>query len=455
MSPRECCRGFLSGRSSEWLPAAATRLLAIFFFVASSVGAQAPSKLELEARIFGADQQQFWGFGHALAIDGDTLLVGADRAAPQGLDEQGAVYVFVRGEDGWAQEAQLVASDASEGDGFGFSVALQGDIAVVGAPFAAPQGLAFEGAVYVFERTGTAWSESAVLLASDGDAQDRFGQHVAFDAPRVVAGAPFEESGLEAEGCETGAAYVFVFDGASWAEEEKLLDPKGECSDLFGWAVDLSGERTLVGAYSAHVGNDPSRGKALVFLRTAGLWEVEDTLLASDGSDPDRFGWSVSLDGDSALIGAQQKIIDGNVRQGAAYVFRREGADWVEEQRLTASDGQEDGYFGESVALRGDRAFVAAESDFPGEPGRGVVYEYGFDGAGWQELQKISAPSPHAFDGFGRPIAMDAERIVISQPAQFFLPPPGGTSWVYRRIEPLFCDGFESGDTSAWSATVP
>jgi hypothetical protein len=171
----------------------------------------------------------------------------------------------------------------------------------------------------------------------------------------------------------------------------------------------------------AEIGGGLNRGAVHVYVRIGGEWLLEQKLLASDGEGMDEFGSSVALDGDTLLVGAHKKTIDGNVRQGAAYVFRRKGGTWTEEQRLTASDGQPEGSFGTGAALLGNVALVGAEFSFPGDPERGVVYEYRYQRGVWTEIQRFAAPEGQGFDSFGRT---------------------------------LFADGFESGDAGRLSQAV-
>lgn len=394
----------------------------------------------------------FWGFGNDVALDGDTALVGAWSADVGGDTDRGAVYVFVRQGEDWIEQAQLLASDGQSGQRFGWSVALDGDTAVVGTPFATIKGQAFQGAVYVYERSEGRWTETEKVLASDGVAQDRLGWSVALEGDTLLAGAIFSE--IDGNDLQ-GAAYAFERPSALWVEQEKLFDPAGHPADLFGNDVALQGDTALIGAYSAEVEGDPGRGAAYVYRRIGSAWALEQRLLASDGEDPDSFGNAVALDRHTALIGAYQKMIGSNIRQGAAYVFRRVGVSWGEEQRLTASNGHAESSFGLSVALDGNLALVGGELDFPGHnPERGVVYEYRHSGGVWPEIQWFAAPIGEGLDNFGESIDLTRDRVLISNQDNTLVQPPGGTAWIFRRPV-LFADGFESGDTSAWTQTVP
>ncbi len=419
---------------------------------ARSRGAEGePPRWEVEARIFGSDQTSMWGFGNAVALDGETALVGAWGADVGGATDRGAAYVFVREGDEWVEQAQLLASDGAEGDRFGWSVALDGDTAIVAAPFATVEGQTFQGAVYVFERSVDGWTEVQKLLASDGAAQDRLGWSVAIEEDTILAGAI--HAWINGNNFQ-GAVYAFATQEGVWIEVDKLFDPEGQVADLFGSAAALQGDTALIGAHSASIDGDPGRGASYVFQRIGTAWLLEQKLLASDGTNPDQFGGSVALDHTTALIGADQKTIDGNVRQGAAYVFRRNGTTWVEEQRLTASNGHAESSFGLSAALDGHLALVGAELDFPNNPERGVVYEFRYEDGAWVEVQWFAAPIGHGLDDFGESIALTHERLLVGNHDNTSVQPPGGTAWIFRRPV-LFEDGFESGDTGSWDQTVP
>jgi hypothetical protein len=404
-------------------------------------------------RIYASDQTQFWSFSRAVDLYRDTAIIGADGADIGQNQNQGAAYVFALEGDEWVEQARLVAEDGQADDWFGRSVAVNGSVAAVGAIQAEVNGENGEGAVYVFERSGGTWTQQQKLRASDGDALDRLGWSLAFDGTYLVAGAVTEEGGVT-DGCQgTGAAYAWLKEPGGWTEVAKLFDPDGACSDSFGNAVALDGDTIAVGANLAEIDGGINRGAVYVYVLVGGEWLLEQKLLASDGEGVDEFGASVALDGDTLLVGAHKKTIGSNMNQGAAYVFRRNGGAWTEEQRLTASDGQAEGSFGTGAALLGHVALVGAEFSFPGDPERGVVYEYRYDGGVWSEVQKFAAPVGQGFDSFGRKLALTSRHLLVANKDNIVVSPPGGTAWIFGRPT-LFADGFESGNTGRWSQTV-
>jgi len=294
-------------------------------------------------------------FGYSVSLSGDTALVGAYQDDDNG-SASGSAYVFVRTGTSWAQEAKLLAGDGAPGDHFGYSVSLSGDTALVGAVHDDDNG-SNSGSAYVFARSGTSWTQEAKLLAGDGAPGDRFGWSVSLSGDTALVGAIFAaDSGLE-----SGSAYVFARSGTSWTQEAKLLAGDGAAVDAFGYSVSLSGDMALVGAPDDDDSGSES-GSAYVFVRSGTSWTQEAKLLAGDGAPGDRFGYSVSLSGDTALVGAPDDDDSGS-ESGSAYEFARSGTNWTQEAKLLAGDGAVFDYFGYSVSLSGDTALVGAYLD--------------------------------------------------------------------------------------------
>ena len=269
---------------------------------------------------------------------------------------------------------KLPSSQTDPFDRFGFSVAVSGDIAVVGAPWES------SGAAYVYERNAGGadnWGEVKKLTASDGG--NFFGISVAVSGDTILVGAWGYGVG--------GAAYIFQRDQGgtdNWGEVKKLTASDAEAGDRFGLSVALSGDTTLVGAHFNGAG-----GAAYIFQRDQGgtdNWGEVKKLLASDAQASDNFGWSVAVSGDTAIVGAFGEGAVGSVT-GAAYVYKRNegGVDnWGEVKKLLASDPTHGAKFGYSVALSGDTAVVGAESYTPGSsaPNVGAAYVYQRDRSG-------------------------------------------------------------------------
>jgi hypothetical protein len=291
------------------------------------------------------------GFGTSVAISGDSIVVGAPLHPAGSAAEIGASYVFVRSGTTWTQQQELIPSDGANGNRFGTSVGISGNSIVVGAPLH-PAGSAAEiGASYVFVRSGTTWVQQQELTASDAAAHDAFGTSVGISAGSVVVGAPNHQVG---SAFDAGASYVFVQSGTTWTQQQELAPGDIAAFDSFGTSVGISGSSVIVGAPDHKVATTMGTGAAYVFVQSGTTWTQQQELTASDPdtaptSDPDRFGTSVAISGDAAVVGDPEH---GNVT-GAAYVFVRSGATWTLEQEQQPTNVSPDG-FGTSVAISGD-----------------------------------------------------------------------------------------------------
>ena len=213
-----------------------------------------------------------------------------------------------------AEQAKLTASDATAGDRFGFSVSIDGNTAVVGALLHDDDGLS-SGSAYVFVRSAGIWTQQAKLTASDAAANDLFGISVAIDGDTAVIGA----SGDRDAGFNTGSAYVFVRSGTSWTQQAKLTAGDAAADDTFGFSVSIDGDTAVVGApFDDDAGN--FSGSAYVFVRSGTSWTQQAKLTASDAAAGDLFGFSVSIDGDTAVVGVLLDD-DAGTSSGSAYVF--------------------------------------------------------------------------------------------------------------------------------------
>ncbi len=330
--------------------------------------------LPLDTKFVASDGMANDRFGSSVSLSGNTALVGAPADDDLGEDS-GSAYVFVRSGNTWVQQAKLIASDGAPMDFFGGAVSLSGNTALVGAMGHDDKGME-SGSVYVFVRSGNTWTEQAELLANDEVALDLFGVSVALSGDRalVAAGAG------DGNDFDTGAAYVFVRNGTTWTQEAKLWANDGEFGDGFGGAVSLSENTALVGSF----------GSAYVFVRDGSTWTQQALLGASDPTDQ-YFGSSVFLDGDTALVGSPFHNAQGE-SSGSAYVFVRSGSAWTEQAKLLASDGTAQDRFGSSVSLEGNTALVGAT--FADNTPAGAAYVFTRSGHTWTEYAKVFPNNP-------------------------------------------------------------
>jgi glutamate synthase domain-containing protein 3 len=310
-------------------------------------------------------------FGYSVAISGDTAVVGAYWDDVGANASQGSAYVFTRSGTTWTEQAQLTASDGAATDHFGCSVAINGDTAVVGAYSDDVGATPSQGSAYVFTRSGTNWTEQAQLTASDGAASDYFGLSVAISGDTAVVGAYMDDVG--ANSTDQGSAYVFTRSGSTWTQQTDLTAGDGAADDHFGYSVAVSGDTAVVGARWAN----STQGSAYVFTRSGTVWTEQAQLTASDGTAGDHFGHSVAMSGDTAVVGARWDDIGANPNQGSAYVFTRSGTVWTEQAQLTAGDGAAGDMFGCSVAISADIAVVGAYwNDVGANADQGSAYVY-------------------------------------------------------------------------------
>ena len=325
------------------------------------------------AELVADDHAPGTGFANALAIDADRVVVGAKWDHVHEV-MTGSAYVFEYGEGSWSQVAKLIADDGAEGDFFGSSVAISGDYAVVGAIYDGP------GSAYVFERQLEGeWVQAQKLTASDGQRGDEFGKSVAVSGDVIVVGAWCDDD----LGWNAGAGYVFEREtDGTWLEVGKLLPSDGLFLAGIGRSVALDGDRALIGAPGAD-GEVQSSGAAYVFGRTRdGDWLELDKLAASDGQVADNFGFSLALSGNVAVIGAR-KDADNGTASGSAYVFVREwDGTWTQVGKLLPDDGEPWDYFGNSVAVSGNIGVVGMwpnDPNNPPKPGKAYIYAVGPD----------------------------------------------------------------------------
>ena len=343
------------------------------------------------AKLTASDGEAGDIFGWSVAVDWDTVVVGAR------YDD--SAYVFTKPGTGWAtatETAKLTASDAVVGDWFGQSVAVDGDTVVVGA--SEDDG---SGSAYVFTKAAdSVWTDAtqtAKLTASDGDDFDEFGKSVAVDGDTAVAGAPNNDG--------YGSAYVFIRPAAGWdhpTQTAKLTpgatdDGAAGLAGTFGAAVAVDGGTVVVGA-SAYSG---SQGRAYVFTKPSGGWEdAERTAeLATSDAEKNQFGWSVAVDGNTVVVGAHTDDASDSVNDsGSVYVFTKATdsvwADATETVKLTATDGASGDQFGWSIAAGGGTVVVGAHWDDDKGADSGSAYVYGV--SGWTAIPDSEAGATNA-----------------------------------------------------------
>lgn len=277
-----------------------------------------------QQKLTASDAAQNDAFGVSVDIDGDTVLVGASGDSHPGGSgstganpRQGSAYVFTRTGATWSQQDKLTMADAANFDGFGHSVALDTDTALIGTKFDDHGAIIDAGSAYIFTRNGTAWSERAKLVASNGEDNDHFGSSVSLDGSIAVIGAPDD---IHSGAIGAGSAYVFSGSGANWNEVTRLAASLPGWDEHFGTSVSVRGDAICVGTPQRDVYPTTHPGSVFVFINAGGWTQVLE-LSASDMDDNDLLGASVAMDGQTVVTGANNDTHAGGNFAGGAYAF--------------------------------------------------------------------------------------------------------------------------------------
>ncbi|MCK5091229.1 MAG: hypothetical protein KAR30_01760, partial [Gammaproteobacteria bacterium] len=349
-------------------------------------------------------------FGQSIAIDGKTIVVGSRVYDPVHPDS-GSVDAFVRGNDGqWIHQQKIMASDAVGYELFGASVALQGDTLLVGAPKAlTPDAQFVSGAAYVFQRTGAVWNQQQKVLSSDIEQYDVFGTTVALYGKRAIVGVPQEDS-LSPAIADSGAVYVFSIDTRI---ENKLVAFDQDLGDMYGYAVAVSGDTLVVGASdAAHPELDPLilAGAVYVYRQQNEEWVLEQQLMpdAADVGALLLYGIQLDIDGDVLAVATSG---------GPVHVYRRFGTTWIQEAKLVSPDDRNNSILGRTITVRGDMIVIASESNGINNDSEGIVDTYVRSVTGsWDIQTPLLADDAVMNTNFGRDIAFNANgaRMAVS-----------------------------------------
>lgn len=367
-----------------------------------------------QAKLIADDGAEADFFGANVALSGDIALIGVHKADVYGNFDQGAAYILARSASGWSQYQKLTTGDGKQGDFFGYSVALSGDTAVIGAPNANADGSLAHGAVYVFVRKSSFWILQAKLIASDGYMDDDFGASVALSDNTIVVGAPYADVGGTRD---QGAAYVFIRNGAIWSQQTKLIADDGLAYDYFGVSVAIDDDMVVVGAPEVAIGGQPARGAVYVFVRDGSLWGQPTRLTANDGLKEGYFGGSVAIDDAFLVIGSKWADVNAGDNQGAVYVFMQNGTIWSQQTKLIAGDGTISAHFGCSVAMNQNVVVIGASGAKVNEHyDQGAAYVFIHNGGNWTRESKLTATDGEAGDAFGDSVALSGATAVIGAP---------------------------------------
>jgi hypothetical protein len=305
------------------------------------------------------------GYGVAIALSGDTLVVGASADTTNGIIA-GAAYVYVRNGHTWSLQQKLFPTDPSPFAQFGIAVDIAGDTLVVGAHGDDDSGFQ-TGAAYIFRRTGTTWTQEQKIKANDEQAESAFGASISLNGQTIAVGAPSESS---PNASFSGAVYAFVNNGAGWQQQAKIKPNNTMPNQQFGSTVSISGDTIvatapgeIIGAPSVEAQNVRSKGAVYILDRTGTSWTHQKRFFERDTNRTGGFAVRAAIDGDTIIVG--DPTFDTLAQfTGAVYVFERSGNGWSLKHTLTANDGQFLQAMGFAIAISGDTVIAGTLSQF-------------------------------------------------------------------------------------------
>ena len=372
-----------------------------------------PTERKIVASDAAAGDQ--FGTGVAISSDGNYVIVGAPLEDGTSTD-MGAAYVYVRSGSTWTQQAKLVSSDLQETDYFGHSVSINSDgtYAIVGA-YGEDTGASLAGAAYIFTRSGSTWTQQQKIQASDKQASDLFGVTVSIsgDGNYAIAGAYVEDTG----GSSAGSAYVFERSGSTWTQQQKIQASDAGFNKYFGYSVSLNSDGTYAAISSPRDNNDYT-GSAYIFTRSGSTWTQQQKIQASDASSGWRLGYSIAISGDGAYVIVGSHYHDGvSYGLGAAYVFERSGSTWTQQSMLIGEDSDRTAgdMLGWSVSINSDGTFAVVgaprdrDNDVTPISNAGAVYVFERSGSTWTQRVKIQSSEIQAEDEYGSDVAISGD----------------------------------------------
>jgi len=351
-------------------------------------------------------------FGWSMALDGGTALVGAPIDEDPNGTRAGSAYVFERSDGGWEQAAKLAPEDGDSGDVFGTAVAIDGGTALVGARRDENPNGPRAGSAYIFERSGGGWEQAAKLAPESVGVDERFGWAVALAGETAIVGSPRETENGE----NAGAARAFERSDGEWTVGAKLLAEDGTEGDFFGSSVALAGDAALVGAPGDEDPNGEQAGSAYVFEGGDDGWTQRAKFAPEDGTEGDLFGTAADVAGDAALVAAVHDEDPNGEQAGSAYIFERGNDGWTEQAKLASDDGGEGDEFGWAVALAGETALVGARRHAGNGEEAGAAYAFEQSGGGWEQAAKLAPEDGGEGARVGTSVALAGGTALVGAP---------------------------------------
>jgi hypothetical protein len=364
-------------------------------------------------------------FGASVALSSDTAIIGSPGDdTPTGVDA-GSAYVFLRTSSLWGLQAQLRPASPAANSAFGSQIALSGNTALVATTTAS-------AGVIVFVRSGTTWTQQAVLN-SGFEATFFPAASISVSGDTALVGTPAAER-----------AYVFTRTGVAWSHSATLQATGGQSGDLFGSAVSVSGTTSVIGAPGDGPTSNDGTGSAFVFVQSGSSWSQQQKLTSLDAATGDAFGSAVAASGDTTVIGAPNDDTMAGNNAGSGYVFTRSGTTWTQQGVLTALDAAADDFFGISVALENNRTVLGA-------PTRNSAYIFDRTGSFWTQQARLKVGDATGADALGAAVAVSSDTVLLGAPGDDTRAGSNaGTAFVFVRSDLDCCEPGDPNNPASW-----
>jgi len=360
-----------------------------------------------EIKIIPTECERSDNFGRSVAIYGNYAAGGAKGDDDKG-GNAGAVYMMRYNSKTWVHDQKITPDDGQINDYFGCAVAMHKQNAIFGSYGNDAVG-SKAGAAYVYSLDSSGWQQKQKLTADDAQSSDYFAYAVDMSEDYAIIGA----YGDDDKASMAGAAYIFERQNDNtWVQKQKLVDNQGERNDQFGYAVAISDNYAIVGAYRDDDKGDSS-GSATIFTRDQGIWTVQAKLLANDGQSNDYFGYDVAISGAYAIVGAYRCDDDSRNNVGGAYIYKYERGTWNFQTKLVPSQGTSNDYFGAAVNLVGTRLLVGAYGNDDKGSTSGAAYLYILEGDQWNMHKKYMPGDGSAYDYYAYDIAIGDQGLIM------------------------------------------
>lgn len=344
--------------------------------------------------------------GYSVSISGNYAIVGSSHDDVGANTDQGSASIYQNNGTNWVLMQKLTDPSGASGYIFGNSVSISGNYAIVGAYSEDVGANTNQGSASIYQYNGTSWVLMQKITDAGGAANEFFGASVSISGNYAIVGADHDVVGANTN---QGSASIYQYNGTSWVLMQKISDAGGAASDFFGASVSISGNYAIVGTPNDDVGANADQGSACIYHYNGSNWVLMQKITdAGDGAASDYFGNSVSISGNYAIVGAHSDDVGANGDQGSASLFKYNGSAWVLMQKITDPSGATGDHFGYSVSISGNYAIVGAYWDDVGANfDQGSASIYVRIGPVWQRVQYVTDPSGSAISQLGISTSLD------------------------------------------------